>query len=136
MKKIIRWLPLAVWLVNVLAVMLSYFTDMMWAVFPLFAVLFIVWSPAVMRIRRCTREGKRLFQKKPPAWVLAAAVVSGLYTFINFIVCAVQIREGGPMVMGRMFTGHMLVFTGIAMYTLWPETEKPDRDDAEGGGSG
>lgn len=129
--RIMRRIPLAVWLVNVLAAVLSYFINMMWAALPLMIVAIVEWGPTVMRIRGHTREGKPLFRKKPPAWVLSAAVVSVLYTFVNFIVCAVQMEKGG-LVEGRMFTGHPLVFTGIAMYILWPETEKPDQSGAEG----
>lgn len=162
-RRVLGRVSLAVWLVNVLVAVLSYFTNMLWAALPLFIVAMAEWAPAVIRAREHTRERKPPFRKKPPAWVLAAAVVSVLYTFINYIICAVRLGEGGPMevdgvyclwnhgfireisyaeytrlqgIEGRMFTGHLLAFTGIAMYILWPETEKPDRDNTEGGGSG
>lgn len=133
--RIMRRLPLAVWLVNVLAAVLSYFMNMMWMALPLIIAAIAEWGPAVMRIRGHTREGKPLFRKKPPAWVLSAAVVSVIYTFVNFIVCAVQMEKGG-LVEGRMFTGHPLVFTGVSMYILWPGTEKSGRDEEEGGKDG
>lgn len=133
--RIMGRVPLAVWCVNVLAAVLSYFMNMMWAVLPLFAVMFMMWFPTVLYLRKRVRGVGPIFRKKRPAWVLSAAVVSVLYTFINFIVCAVQMGKGG-LVEGRMFTGHLLTFTGISMLVLWPETEKPGRDGEEGGEGG
>lgn len=144
-RKIKARFPLVVWLVNVLAVVLSYFLNMMWAGPLLFLAMFVVWPPTVVRIRKWTHEGEPLFQKKPPAWVIAAAVISVIYTFVNFIVCLTQLWEGGPvledgvyclwnhgfireisfeeytrlqLVEGRLFVGHMLAFSGLSMFFL------------------
>ena len=125
-RRVMGRVPLAVWQVNLLAVVLSYFVNVIWAAPFLIVAAIVEWGPTVMRIRRHTREGKPLFRKKPPAWVLAAAVVSVIYTFVNFIVCVAQMEEG------RLFAGHPLAFTGISMYILWPGTEEPGQGGAEG----
>lgn len=162
-RRIIAWFPLVVWLVNVLAVVLSYFLSMMWAWAFLVLAVFVVWPPTVVRVRKWTREGEPLFRKKPPAWVIGAAAVSVAYTFVNFIVCLTQLREGGPMLVdgvyclwnhgfireisfeeytrlqlieGRLFVGHLLTFTGLPMLFLWPEAEKPNQDGTERGVDG
>lgn len=128
-------LPLAVWLANVLAVVLSYFVNMMWVALPLFFAMIVMWGPTVLYLRKRIRGVGPVFREKRPSWVVTATVVSVIYTFVNFLLCAVQMGKGG-FVEGRMFIGHLLTFTGISMLVLWPETGGQDRDGVEGGGDG
>ena len=129
-----------VWLINMIFVILSYFIPglihihpvLLVAIFVSFAMMIVTWKKEQIQFAQILEFSK--------TWVIAIAIVSILYGFVNFFVCLYLLREGGPhidngiyclwnhgfireitkaeyeallKVEGRMFTGHSLIFSAL-----------------------
>ncbi len=92
--------------------------------------VFVVWLPAVLALRTLTRNSPHedIWQaalRGCPTWMrLAVSVVFG-YTMLNFLVflaSTVSTKQGsGPMppAIVRGFSGHWMLFYGVAYATLY-----------------
>ena len=130
------------WAVNLVLAVLAYFIQGMIYVTPfLFIAMFVCWF-AFIKLSRTELIGFSDVLENSAPWCMVIAVVSMIYTFVNFFICLYLMRDGGPhidngvyclwehgfvreitkeeydalsLVQGRMFTGHLLPFSAVSM---------------------
>jgi len=108
------------------------------SVWLLHAGIFVVWLPTVLIVSRVMRGVRRQDMWKVtlsgcPAWMRMAAKVLIGYVILNFVYfMATSARGGGGHYSGaappsviRGFSGHWMLFYGVAFMTLYSVGRKP-----------
>lgn len=139
------------WAINVILVLLSYFVvGLVYAAPFLMIAVFIAFFLMIVTSRKEQVDMMTVWRKSA-RWADIIALVSIAYTLVNFIVCMFLLREGGPhidngvyclwnhgfireitkeeydalmLVEGRLFTGHMLVFTALPIVFFSSQKQK------------
>ena len=139
------------WIINVILVVLSYFvTGVAYAAPICMLAAFIVFFVMIVTAQKEQLNLKQIW-KDSAGWTKAIALVSIIYTFVNFVVCMLLLWEGGPhiedgvyclwnhgfvrqitkqeydslmRVRGRLSTGHILIFAALPIVFFSAQKQK------------
>lgn len=139
------------WTINMILIVLSYFvTGIVYAAPFLMIAIFIAFFMMIVTARKEHTDLKHIL-KTSAGWTKIIAFVSIAYTLVNFAVCMILLREGGPhidngvyclwnhgfireitkheydslmRVRGRLSTGHMLIFAALPIVFFSSQKQK------------
>ena len=108
------------------------------AVFGLHAGIFAVWIPTMITMMRVGLQGAsrrdmwKVALRGCPTWMQRAAVALFIYALVN-LGLSIATTANGPQPSGesppaviRAFSGHWLLFYGMAFAVLYSATRRPD----------
>ena len=100
-----RWkkYALCLWCMSLLSVLLSYILyQMLFVSIVLFLACIPAFAQMIMLFRKSENMLGTVLNDSPPIYVILA-LVSFLYTFVNFFVCIALLAKGGPHMENGMY---------------------------------